>query len=138
MTDTAATTEYRAELTPTNVLTRWTCAICEGHTAKDEFIAVFSDEDGSQHVVCDECLRAGADAVPDRLLERASGMEGEAVFLRERAPSSRWMLPFPGVFDRAAWLESAAAFLREAAKSRWVLPSYDEWRWANEYRATNE
>jgi hypothetical protein len=50
------------------------------------------DSDGDVHVVCDECLAAGADEIPNRLENSAFELEAWAARLRTYA-KRRWILP---------------------------------------------
>ena len=102
MSDEIIRSEIRVTHRRTNVLTRWPCFICAGWTEKEGVLARFEDVEfpHGEHVVCGECLKAGADAVPARL-------EGEARRLDYRA-----------------------AVLRAYAQARWVMPTYEEWETA--------
>ncbi len=74
------------KLVTTNVLTRWPCDVCGGHTEKVEVLA--ESHDGLR--VCERCLKAGN--IDERLEKFAAGLERcaantRALIGRLRVPS---------------------------------------------------
>lgn len=103
MTGMETTEPIRVELTETHSLTRRPCAVCNGNTEKEAVNAGFTIDGGdARHIVCEECLKAGAYGIPGRL--RLKAMR----------------------------LESWASDLRELADRAWILPSHEEWERAND------
>ncbi len=96
------TNTIRVTLTPTNVYTRWPCAVCGGWTNKEDVLAEFTDDDGDAHTVCEECLKAGTDRVVETLIAHAERLE-------------RW-----------------AQELRTLAQREWSMPTFEQWQGANE------
>lgn len=76
---------------------RRSCSTCLGVTDKDGTYAMWTYDDGEQHVVCGDCLEGGAARICNSLI------------------------------DKAVAFEEAAADLRELATHDWILPTHREW-----------
>jgi hypothetical protein len=94
-TNTATLKTYVLRREPTSFLTRWPCAICGGHTEKDDLIWEFYDADGDEHFVCDECVTAGVDAIPGKLRANAGKLRAAADDL-EREAAHSWVIDTGG------------------------------------------
>jgi|SRR5271165_5411525 len=102
--------------------TRQACWVCGGELEKLEVPASFevpasyTDEYGAAHCVCLECLEAGPDAIPGRLISTAESLEGLARIRREAAECD-WYLPTPEEWheaQRAAEVDEEFARITEA------------------------
>jgi hypothetical protein len=87
------TTENVIEITlvETNVLTRWPCHVCGGHTEKVEVLA---EDHGGNVRVCEFCLEAGN--IDDRLRKHAAR-------LREYADAVEALIGLLKVPSYEAW-----------------------------------
>jgi hypothetical protein len=60
------------------VVVRWPCGICGDLTEKDEVVYRYLDADGDWNFVCDDCVEAGPDAIPNRLRVHAARLRAWA------------------------------------------------------------
>jgi hypothetical protein len=87
-TVTTATINYA----PNSVLTRWPCAICGGHTDKQDPMAEITLPSGSEGgFACDACATADQDTIRRRLITKAQALEKEAAERRAWA-GHEWRL----------------------------------------------
>ena len=97
----AGSMTFEVRLQPSTCFVRWRCALCGGQTEKDGVDARFRDEHGDHHDVCWQCLQAGPEEVPARLLVQAERVEAWACALRRWAEAS-WTLPPYAEYHRVA------------------------------------
>jgi hypothetical protein len=70
------------ELVTTNVLTRWDCDICGGHTEKVSTLCEGVTAESREVRACETCLRAGQEQIDARLQKNIARYEPRVTFLR--------------------------------------------------------
>jgi hypothetical protein len=109
---TTASGKVKVTLGRTNVHVHWPCHLCGGSTQKESWEALIPSDDGDgKCFVCRQCIEAGAEAIPERLLAQAQQYEAWAAECRREAEAE---YELPTVEDverlmaeaRAEYLES--------------------------------
>jgi hypothetical protein len=107
---TTASEKVKVTLGRTNVCLRWPCHLCGGSTQKAGWEALLPDDGDGKRFVCRQCIEAGAEAIPERLLAQAEEYEACAADCRREA-EAEYELPTVEDVERLegqAWREDGS------------------------------